>query len=209
MPFLVIYIFNCTVFLIIIISLIRKQHKKEVKSDKKLDPKELKKHLIIAITLSLLLGLGWGFGIPATQGVKNVAVRTLLQALFIIFTAFQGLFIFILQCLRSQIAHSQWWKWYNGITGHKQKYDIGKSTSAGAKTKKHQGPSDMTSSTGLAYEASTLGRVTDSSTLQRELQNDFTSAGQSEAEFGPPYNVTKQDLSIEAVVVENFDTQNT
>ena len=121
------------------------------------------------------LGLGWGFGIPATQGVKNVAVRTLLQALFIIFTAFQGLFIFIMQCLRSQIARSQWWKWYNGITGHKQKYDIGKSTSAGAKTKKHQGPSDMTSSTGLAFEASTLGRVTDSSTLQRGLQNDFTS----------------------------------
>ena len=69
--------------------------------------------------LSLLFGLGWAFGLPATEGVDSTSVRTAIQVLFIIVTAFQGLYIFIMQCLtgcNAVEAKKEWKKWFYLIT---------------------------------------------------------------------------------------------
>ena len=90
------------------VTLIKKQRNKEVQTDSKGMKTHLKQRFIIAVTLSLLLGLGWGLGIPATEGIDNLVLRTILQILFIFLTAFQGLFIFIMHCVRVPDARKVW-----------------------------------------------------------------------------------------------------
>ena len=112
-PFLIIYLFNWVIFFIIIVSL-----HKNFKSKKDNKKAFFNQELIIAITLSVLFGLGWGIGLLATQEIyTNKTVRDLFAALFVIITAFHGLFIFIMQCLRSKEVRNDWKRWFFGITG--------------------------------------------------------------------------------------------
>ena len=63
--------------------------------------------------MSILLGLGWGIGLLATQDIHtNKTVRDLFAALFVIITAFHGLFIFIMHCLRSKEVRNTWKGWF-------------------------------------------------------------------------------------------------
>ena len=119
-PFLIIYIFNWTVFFIIIVTLLRKSCKSDLKDVKKKQENIsfIRQQLIIVTTLSVLFGLGWGIGLFATQDIhNNKIVRDLLAALFVIVTAFHGLFIFIMHCLRSKDVRSVWKHWFYGATG--------------------------------------------------------------------------------------------
>ena len=72
-PFLIIYIFNWTIFVIILISLTKKVHdsKRLNKKDDKQNVTFIRQQLIIATTLSVLFGLGWGIGLFATQDIHN------------------------------------------------------------------------------------------------------------------------------------------
>ena len=113
-PFLIIYLFNWVVFFIIIVSLIKKQS-----ITKK--PNEVRtflyQQLVRAIVLSVLFGLGWGIGLFATQDIHtNKTVRDLLAALFVVFTAFHGLFIFIMHCLRSKEVRNSWKRLFFVVT---------------------------------------------------------------------------------------------
>ena len=71
---------------------------------------------MIAIILSVMFGLGWGIGLPATQALYTTAVRDTFSVLFILLTAFQGMFIFILHCVRSADVVNQWKKWSSCVT---------------------------------------------------------------------------------------------
>ena len=94
----------------------------------------LYQHLIIAITLSVLFGLGWGIGLFATQNIHtNKTVRDILAALFVVFTAFHGLFIFIMQCLRSEDVRKSWKICFFSVT----RRDISEITSSTV-SRKHQ-----------------------------------------------------------------------
>ena len=119
-PFAVIYVFNCIIFVIVIASLIKKQQNKEVQTAPKGMKTRLKQRLIIVVTLSLILGPGWGLGIPATEGIDNLAVRTTFQIVFIFLTAFQGLFIFIMHCMRVPDARKVWRYWFSKMTFHSE-----------------------------------------------------------------------------------------
>ena len=83
-----------------------------------------------AIVLSLLFGLGWALGLPATEGIDSISVHTAVQVLFIIVTAFQGLYIFIMQCLTGSNAveaKKEWKKWFYLLTcrpGHIPTYAL-------------------------------------------------------------------------------------
>ena len=106
------------VFVIIIVSLLRKNFQPEIKSKKSTNIKFVREQLIIVTTLSILFGMGWGIGLLATQDIHtNKTVRDLFAALFVIITAFHGLFIFIMHCLRSREVRNVWKRWFFNVSG--------------------------------------------------------------------------------------------
>ena len=148
-PFLIIYLFNWIVFFIIIVSLIRKKYLSNIKSKKDTKTLFLHQQLIIAITLSVLFGLGWGIGLFATQDIHtNKTVRDILAALFVVFTAFHGLFIFIMQCLRSKDVRNSWKICFFGVT----RRDINEITSSTI-SRKHQKKHEHSSKTKFVVAA--------------------------------------------------------
>ena len=118
-PFLIIYIFNWAIFFIIIVTLSRKSCKSDLKNVKKKQENVsfVRQQLVSVTTLSVLFGLGWGIALFATQDIhNNKIVRDAFAALFVIVTAFHGLFIFIMHCLRSRDIRSVWKHWFYGAT---------------------------------------------------------------------------------------------
>ena len=114
-PFLIIYLFNWAVFFIIIVSLIKKQSITKKPNEVRTF---LHQQLVRAIVLSVLFGLGWGIGLFATQDIHtNKTVQDVLAALFVVFTAFHGLLIFIMQCLRSKEVRNSWKRVCFVVTG--------------------------------------------------------------------------------------------
>ena len=118
-PFLVLYAFNWVIFVIIMGFLINRYCKKKAQSTQQGQSGQLRHQLRNAAALSLLFGLGWALGLPATEGISNIAARTTLQVLFIILTAFQGFYIFVLQCLTGKNAvqaKKEWKRWFHFVT---------------------------------------------------------------------------------------------
>ena len=116
-PFVLIYIFNWVVFVIIIISLMRKQLISRSTGMKSKTVSFFKQQLVIALALSLLFGLGWGIGLLATQGIyNNQVVRDSFAAIFVVANTFHGFFIFIMHSLRSKEVRSTWKRWFFGVT---------------------------------------------------------------------------------------------
>ena len=117
-PFLIIYMFNWVVFVVIIVSLLRKKFQSNIKSKNNVDIKFVREQLVIVTSLSVMFGLGWGIGLLATQDIHtNKTVRDLFAALFVIITAFHGLFIFIMHCLRSREVRTVWKRWFFNVSG--------------------------------------------------------------------------------------------
>ena len=135
-PFLIIYLFNWVIFIIIFVSLLRKNFQSDIKRKNNKNITFVCQQLIITVTLSTLLGLGWGIGLLATQDIHtNKTIRDLFAALFVITTAFHGLFIFIMHCLRSKEVRNTWKRWFSSVTGK----DFNELTSSAffTKQKKH------------------------------------------------------------------------
>ena len=147
-------------FFIIVVSLIRKslQSVSKLKKDKS-KKSFFYQQFIIVTTLSVLFGLGWGIGLFATQDIHtNKTIRDLFAALFVILTAFHGLFIFIMHCLRSKEVRNTWKQWVFNVTGkdisqfssstfsckHKKRYDIGATNSGGNSLGKSSYDSNVT-----------------------------------------------------------------
>ena len=108
-PFLIIYIFNWIVFFIIIFSLIRKTWTSENFKKKQENISFVRQQLVIVTVLSIFFGLGWGIGLIASQYIyDNEWVRDIVAALFVIITAFHGLFLFIMHCLRPKDVRNVW-----------------------------------------------------------------------------------------------------
>ena len=164
-PFAVIYVFNCIIFVIVIVSLFKKQRNKTAPKGMKT---RLKQRLIIIVTLSLLLGLGWGFGIPATEGIDNLAVRTTIQIVFIFLTAFHGLFIFIMHCVRAPDARKVWRYWFSKMTFHSEaaysKSTLSRSGAAGFVHKKATNKAGILTTSVAGGDSSTLRQSFESST---------------------------------------------
>ena len=199
-PFLVIYIFNWTIFFIIIVTLLHKSCKTDLKDvkEKQENISFIRRQLIIVTTLSVLFGLGWGIGLFATQDIhKNKIVRDVFAALFVVVTAFHGLFIFIMQCLRSKEVRSVWKQWFYRITGkdfssfssltygriRRTNTSRTDSTSDGANLKQYFSKQSLTSPGGnssvftfddntLEIDADTLKVSVDKSSFPLSLQED-------------------------------------
>ena len=69
--------------------------------------KDMKKNLFIAMSLSVVLGLGWGLGLAATSS-SVVELTTTFQVIFSIFVGMQGVLIFFLHGVRNKDARDLW-----------------------------------------------------------------------------------------------------
>ena len=111
-PFGIIYIFNWTIFFIIMISLLKKSANNKFNEAKKRNRKaEVKQQCRVAFTVSVLFGLGWGFGLLTTQSIPVDVIRIISNSLFTLFVTFQGVIIFTLYVALSPNARNLWRKW--------------------------------------------------------------------------------------------------
>ena len=158
-------------------TLIKKQKNKEVQTISKGIKTHLKQRFIIAVTLSLLLGLGWGLGIPATEGIDNLVVRTTFQILFIFLTAFQGLFIFIMHCVRVPDARKEWRHWFNKLTFHSEaaytRSTLSRDGRAGFVYKEVPNKAGTLTTSVAGRDSSTLRKSFESSTFTKEAISTY------------------------------------
>ena len=137
-PFGIIYVFNWLLFLLIIVSLCKRDLKnKKIKGQvtgkqTAIQRAELKKYFIITISLSINFGLGWIIGLLATSelGVAHLV----FVYLFSIFVALQGILIFVLHCLRVPAARTTWKYWFYRIFCCKSQSAVKQSTRSTAPT---------------------------------------------------------------------------
>ena len=130
---------------------------------------KVKQQFVIAVTLSLLFGLGWGFGLPATNSISNVPLRTILQVIFILLTGFQGVFVFIMQCLRSQEARKEWKRWFNMVSCRP---DRARAYSRSTDSRGYNGDNTLPKRYNKSATMSTSYGPWDSNTLRRAVQLD-------------------------------------
>ncbi|XP_019853766.1 PREDICTED: adhesion G protein-coupled receptor L2-like [Amphimedon queenslandica] len=94
----------------IIVSLSRKTLSLKLNNVKtKKESRILKQQLMIAITLSILFGLGWGLGLLVTEDIyTSKTVHDVFSSIFVFLTGFHGLFLFVIYCLRSKEVRFVW-----------------------------------------------------------------------------------------------------
>ena len=172
-PFIVIYLFNWVLFIVIIFNLLCKgclsKFKESQTSEKKIS---LKQQLIITVTLSILFGLGWGIGLPATQELhRTPAVRNTFAALFIILTAFQGLFVFIMHCLRSKEARKVWSQWIFRVTG--KEVDLSVSTTTPSQGNYWRQRRQQMKNKSIVSTNTNISYISSSGTLRNQVEKDM------------------------------------
>ena len=108
LPFVVVYLFNWAMFIIIIIVCLVK-NRKNVSSLHHKKKRELRRHFFLVLGLSLVFGLVWGFGFLATSSdIKELTFT--FQILYSILISSQGLLIFVFHVIRAPQAREQWKK---------------------------------------------------------------------------------------------------
>ena len=205
-PFLIIYIFNWVVFIIIFTSLLRKSCDKKLKEVKETDKKKgdkktspVKQQFLVAVTLSVLFGLGWGVGLLATDKVYVSAIKDLFASLFVILTTSQGLLVFIMHCLRSRDIRNVWARWFKFATGK----EVNEFTSVVSRQKRKSGP---TASTSLATKErrQRFNKGSTKSTSNAGEEFSFTSSLEDDRYGTLQRNVQKTGILNEYSTLERF-----
>ena len=154
------------------------------------DEGQLKRHLVIALGLSTIFGLGWGFGLAATgSSVKEVTFA--FQLLFSIFVGLQGVLIFILHGLRSQDARALWKSWFSTVSFKSTKsYSItDRSSTLRSPTYKQRFSIQLSTST----SGGTLGRNSSTGTLKKQVEAATGTQSYHDSQVG----------AEEAMIIEN------
>ena len=105
LPFMLLYIFDWIMFIIILVSIMK--HKRSQREGEKRNFKNYKENFVIVLSLSVVFGLGWGFGLLVTS-IPELGVTITLQVPFSIFVGAQGALLFILHGIRSGDARDLW-----------------------------------------------------------------------------------------------------
>ena len=113
----------------------------------------IRKNVIIALTLAILFGLGWGFGLAAS-GTPSEETTFILQLLFTIFVGCQGILIFVLHGVRKAEARDEWKKWFSTLTCRQSDGEVIKSPSTLPLSQNAR--SQVTSPSTSVYNMSTL-----------------------------------------------------
>ena len=133
-------VLNWIMFIVIMISICKHSRSLSAIKDKTKAEKtrEIKNNFIIAMSLAVVLGLGWTLGLLATS-FPSVEVTTTFQVLFSIFVGMQGVLIFGLHALRNSDARNVWKQWF-ALIGRKShlKFLVSSNTTGSTGTAAHQ-----------------------------------------------------------------------
>ena len=151
-PTAILYIFNLIMFILIMVSICKQRRPGSV--IKKSTLAFVRKNAIIAFTLAILFGLGWGVGLAAS-GTPFKEPTFALQLLFTIFVGCQGILIFVLHGIRKAEVRDEWKKWFYTVTCRNR--GVVKSSSTPSLSQ-HEVESPSSS----AYDLSTLPNETSS-----------------------------------------------
>ncbi len=113
-------------FVIIYASIMKNTRNTLYTSGRNTNPRlqQIKRRLRIAVVLSVVFGLGWGVGLPATQVQKNDILRYVFQICFNTLTAFQGVFLFLFHCVNSNEIRNEWKRWFTKIVKFNNKSSV-------------------------------------------------------------------------------------
>ena len=116
--FALVYIFNWVLFTITMVTLciLRRNAVKSATNTNVYTTSVIAKHLLVAVILSLLFGVGWAFGLIGTSSQLPEEAYTPAQYIFSIFMGIQGVLIFLLHAVRSPEAREEWKKWWYTAT---------------------------------------------------------------------------------------------
>ena len=161
LPFVLVYLFNWVMFVIILASILRHTHKHAATlGDKGSKLRAIRQKVVIALTLSLVFGLGWGLGLLATS-TRVIGITIGFQVIFTLFVGAQGLLMLIFHGFRSEKAREVWKQWFYFVTRrHKKTYGSGASTSDTMKRSTFPGSGKSAPSTStVSYSLGTLTRT--------------------------------------------------
>ena len=142
LPFGLIYIFNIVMFIIIIVNLIRRPNVQK-EAAKGGNFKKLKENFWITVGLSVLFGVLWIFGLLASAGLPDY-IRIPFDVIFTVLASFQGVFVFLLYCVKSPECQQLWKNWMLCRFTKRQQSQV--STSGSNRTKSTAGTSSGTHS---------------------------------------------------------------
>ncbi len=110
-PFALTFLFNVTLFLIVMASLIRRFYRNiKMNYSERNRMKEVRNLIVIGTSLSVLFGLGWVFGLLAQ--IPQPILSSIAQYIFSVCVGFQGTLIFVLHGLRSADVRRVWKQWF-------------------------------------------------------------------------------------------------
>ena len=177
-------------FIVVMVALCIHSRRTAVISAKDTNVKSvIAKHLLIAVVLSLLFGLGWAFGLIGTSSLPQEAY-TPAQYIFSIFMGIQGVLIFILHTVRSQEAREEWKKWWYTVTCRRNSYEL-----------KRRASFTVTSS-------SSRGHVTTLETSTAVLEKSMPYQGAEEVVPLSPRNTSDEREEMQAVVAASTTIEN-
>ena len=114
-PFIVIYIVNWIMFIIIMASICK--HTKGADHKKGINVDSIKKNIVIALTLATIFGLGWGIGLASTTKLPIKELALAFQIIFSLLVGFQGVLIFLLHGVRNKDVRNLWKQCFARIGG--------------------------------------------------------------------------------------------
>ena len=112
-PFAALYLFDWIMFVVILVSIIKAKHNSTLKSNDS-NIKLFKRNLIIALSLAVVFGLGWGFGLLTTSSSIEGLTFT-FQVIFSIFVGSQGVLLFLLHGVRNSDVRTLWIGWWMSL----------------------------------------------------------------------------------------------
>lgn len=102
-------------FILILVSISKNRRHITKQTNSKISYKTYKDSFIVALSLAVVFGLGWGFGLLATS-YPSEAVTLTFQVLFSIFVGTQGVLLFLLHGVRNSNARGVWKGWATSIS---------------------------------------------------------------------------------------------
>lgn len=169
-------------FIVILVSITKHKRRISIQTKTQDNLKTYKEGLIIALSLAVVFGLGWGFGLLATSYPAEEVTIT-FQIIFSIFVGAQGTLLFLLHGVRNSDARKIWKGWLTSFgIATRMSYIISSSTKSTAKT---------------PHISQTLGMSTLPRTLPRkvDLSKQISPESKRAAEETSHFDEIKIDLS--------------